>query len=96
VQQGTVNRQPADADSQNQDPHVLHAGIRQHPLEIALPDHEYGRHRHHKRPIKIMKLAGSIGFGAGLTDLGRPQNRQEGEVGDAPPRKRPTRPGASP
>ena len=36
VQQSSENGQPADADAENQDAHVLDARVSQHPLEVAL------------------------------------------------------------
>ena len=83
VQQRPVHGQAADADAQDQDAHVLDAGVGQHPLEVALPDHEHRGDGHRQQAHEDHDLAGELGFGAGAADLVDAQDRQEGAAGDA-------------
>ena len=78
VQQGAVHRQAADADAQDQDAHVLDAGVGQHALEVALPHHEDRGDSHRQEAHEDHDLAGEIGFGAGPADLIEPQDGQKG------------------
>ena len=78
-----VDGQAADADAQDQDAHVLDAGVGQHAFEVALPDHEDGGDGHRQQPHEDHDLAGELGIGPGATDLVNPQDGQEGTARDA-------------
>ena len=88
-----VDGQAADADAQHQDAHVLDAGVGQHALEVALPDHEDGGDGHRQQAHEDHDLAGELGVGPGAADLIDPQDRQEGTARDAPREERAHDPG---
>ena len=84
----------ADADAEDQDAHVLDARVGQHALEVALPDHEDGRHRHRqqarRRPAARCAKARLARRRADLVDA---QDAEEGAARERRPRAaRPPRP----
>ena len=83
MQQGAIHGQAADANAQHQDAHVLDAGIRQQPLDVALPDHEDGSDGHRQQSHADHEPASEIRFGTGMAYLIDAQNRQKGTTGNA-------------
>ena len=80
-----------------QDAHVLHGGVGQHPLEVALADHEHRGEGHGEEPQPHQGVAREGVLPGGAAHLVDAGEGEEGEVGDGageePPRGRP---GASP
>ena len=83
VQQRTEDGDPADADAQHQDAHVLDAGVGQHAFEVRCRAMKTAATAIDSRPMKIMISTGEFGVGPGAADLIDAQNRQEGATGDA-------------
>ncbi len=58
MQQGAEGGQPADADADGEDPHVLDAGIGEHPLDVGLAHHEDRGEQQREEPQAEQRLAG--------------------------------------
>ena len=75
-----TTRDAADADAEDEDPHVLDARVREHPLEVALPGHERRRDRHRDEAEAEEELARERPLAGRLHDAVDPQEREERAV----------------
>ena len=92
VQERAEDRDAAGADADDQDSHVLDARVREHPLEVALPDHERRRDAHGEKPEGEKELARERPFSGRLHDPVDPEEREERAVRHSAGEERPDDP----
>ena len=82
VEHGPEHAQPANADPEDQNAHVLDAGVGEHPLVVALTRHEDAGHGHREEADPDHELARERRLAARGDDLEEAQEREEGAAGE--------------
>src|SRR6266496_4560596 len=83
VEHGARGGRAAEPEPQGEDAHVLDRRVRQHPLEVALPDHEDGGERHGEEPHPDERVAREGRLAGGAAHVHHAGERDEAEARDA-------------